>query len=58
MIWNYDHFSRQNVKSNRICTLLRNYIYSKGVNKNHVINRGNYKYSKKHVAKKIVLMKK
>jgi hypothetical protein len=33
-------------------------MYLKGVNKNHVINRGNYKYLKKHVAKKILLMKK
>jgi hypothetical protein len=58
MIWNYDNFSRQNVKSNRIYTVLNNNIYSKGVLKNHEINRGNYKYFKKHVAKNILLMKK
>jgi hypothetical protein len=29
MIWNCDNFSKQNTKSNKICTLKKNHIYSK-----------------------------
>jgi hypothetical protein len=53
MIWNYDKFSKWNVEFGKICTLLDNSIYSRRVNRNHVIYWVNFRYFYKHVAKTI-----
>jgi hypothetical protein len=49
MIWNYDYFSRKKCK---IFTLLRNSYLLKNINTSNVIYCENWKYFKKHVAKK------
>jgi hypothetical protein len=45
MIWNCDNFSRQNIKSNKICTLKKIRIYSRLIVRK-MTYLGNYKYNK------------
>jgi hypothetical protein len=46
MIWNYDNFSKRNIRSGKIYALSKNNIYSNLIAKKHKTYWGNYKYNK------------
>jgi hypothetical protein len=54
MIWNYDKFSRRNIKFGKIYALSKKIISLNLIIKKHMTYWGNYKYNIKKVSKHFI----